>query len=347
MIKKYSISNDPEQYEAFPDLVLTTSGTLITVFTECAHHGDRSYTRIVRCSSEDRGRTWSPKQAVTEGTRNQYSYDCARIGRLNDNRLYILVNKLPHNKGGKLDHADAETLISFSTDDGITWSDFVTTPVRGIVPDKITETASGRWLIGAHYEDPDDLCQYLWHSDDKGKSWSSRVTVGKADNLNLCEVSILPCKNGTLVAFMRENSSLGLDCMKAISNDDGETWSPLIKFPLPGCHRPVAGYLQDGSIMITHRFMQGGKGWLGYWTQNFFAAFTDEASVLATDRQESSVRIMPIDYDRSPNSDLGYSGWVQFPDGEIYVVNYIVDDAIDKGQIRGYSFHMKDVILPS
>jgi sialidase-1 len=46
---------------------------------------------------------------------------------------------------------------------------------------------------------------------------------------------------------------------------------------------------------------------------------------------------MPIDYDRSARSDLGYSGWVQFPDGEIFVVNYIVDDA-PRGQIRGYAF---------
>ena len=50
---------------------------------------------------------------------------------------------------------------------------------------------------------------------------------------------------------------------------------------------------------------------------------------------------MPLDYDRSPVSDTGYSGWVQFDDGEIYVVNYIVDDA-PNGQIRGYSLRLED-----
>jgi sialidase-1 len=45
-------------------------------------------------------------------------------------------------------------------------------------------------------------------------------------------------------------------------------------------------------------------------------------------------------------SDTGYSGWVQFPDGEIYVVNYIVDDA-PKGQIRGYSLRKEDFLLGS
>ncbi len=37
-------------------------------------------------------------------------------------------------------------------------------------------------------------------------------------------------------------------------------------------------------------------------------------------------RILPIDFDRSLRSDLGYSGCVRFDDGEIYIVNYILDD---------------------
>jgi sialidase-1 len=35
---------------------------------------------------------------------------------------------------------------------------------------------------------------------------------------------------------------------------------------------------------------------------------------------------------------------VQFPDGEIYIVNYILDDA-PKAQIRGYSLTMRDFWL--
>ena len=69
--------------------------------------------------------------------------------------------------------------------------------------------------------------------------------------------------------------------------------------------------------------------------------------VLAENRGESSARILPVDFDRSPKSDLGYSGWVQFADGEIYIVNYIVDDAWDKAQIRGYSLRMNDFFCDS
>lgn len=47
-------------------------------------------------------------------------------------------------------------------------------------------------------------------------------------------------------------------------------------------------------------------------------ALTDLESAKAQERRDQWTRIMPIDFDRSPVADLGYSGWVQFEDGEIY-----------------------------
>jgi sialidase-1 len=167
--------------------------------------------------------------------------------------------------------------------------------------------------------------------------------VAATEGLKPCEVSILEIEE-TLVAFHRENSGQGWDCYKALSTDRGETWGDLIRFPLPGCHRPVSGFLNDGRILITHRFMQGGNGWVGWWTQNLFAAVTDVESALAPTREEAHTRILPLDFDRSPESDTGYTGWVQFDDDEIYVVNYILDDA-PKGQIRGISFRPEDILL--
>ncbi len=39
--------------------------------------------------------------------------------------------------------------------------------------------------------------------------------------------------------------------------------------------------------------------------------------------------------------DGGYTGWVQLPDGRIFVVNYITDDA-PKPYIRGYILNEED-----
>jgi len=213
------------------------------------------------------------------------------------------------------------------------------------VPDQLIQTKTGRWLISTHLKRSAGIgAQSLWYSDDEGKTWSDRVIVAEDKELWLCEGSIVELDDGTLVCFLRENSGLGYDCYKAISNDNGETWEGPYNVPMPGCHRPVAGILDNGNVMITHRYMHGGKGWVGFWTQNFFAGFTSQESCRALDRKEQGYRIMPIDYDRSPVSDIGYSGWVQFDDGEILVVYYLVDDS-PNGQIRAASFYEEDVLI--
>ncbi len=71
---------------------------------------------------------------------------------------------------------------------------------------------------------------------------------------------------------------------------------------------------------------------------------TDVESCLATERRGAATRILPIAFDRSPASDTGYSGWVQFPDGELYIVNYCLDDA-PKAQIRGYALRESDFLV--
>lgn len=346
-IKKFTISRDPELYEAWPDVVLTGTGKLICVFSECIHHGDRSYTRIMLTESTDRGRTWSLKHALTEGTANKfYYYNCPRISLLKNDRIVIIVDKISHFGIDEKIESDekinrAVNILYFSNDDGVSWSQPVNTTLCGIVPDKLIMLDNERILICAHHASQGKLAQFLKYSDDNGKNWSKEITVAADLRYDLCEASLLPLGKGCIVAFMRENSGIGHDCKKTISYDNGESWGAVIDFPLPGCHRPVSGLLHDGRIFITYRFLQGGKCW-GSIAQNFFAALSDQESALALRRNDAWVKIIPVDYDASPHADLGYSGWVEFPDGEIYIVNYIVDDNINKGQIRGYSMYPVD-----
>lgn len=345
MIQKFTVSRDDAIYEAFPDVALTASGKLVCVFAECNHHADRSYTRIMLCESTNRGRTWSAKRPLTEATNGlPVFWNCPRITALRDGRLAVMVDKL-FAMEGSAQPEDCRNYLFFSADEGATWSGPVETPALGIVPDRLLELESGRWVLSCHFSERDFgyAVQRLWYSDDQGEHWSGPVTVARQKGLNLCEVSILEVED-KLVAFLRENSGQGWDCYKTVSADQGETWGDVVAFPLPGCHRPVAGWLQDGRILITHRFMQGGNGWIGWWTQNFFAALTDRESALAESRQQAHTRILPLDFDRSPWSDTGYSGWVQLDDGEIYVVNYIVDDA-PKAYIRGYALRVEDFVL--
>ncbi|MBQ9544627.1 MAG: exo-alpha-sialidase, partial [Clostridia bacterium] len=164
-----------------------------------------------------------------------------------------------------------------------------------------------------------------------------RVTVAADERYNLSEVSVIECEPGVLAAFLRENSCAGYPILKTFSYDNGETWSELYPTPMDGGHRPTAGFLKNGRIMVTYRYIPSS-------TQNVFAAIMSKRSVLGTERKHG-IRIMPLDYDRHPKPDLGYTGWVQFDDGEIYVVNYIKDDS-EKAHIRGYSFFPDDIVLP-
>lgn len=339
-MNKYCVSRDDDIYEAWPDITVTNSGKLICIFTECSHHLERTMSRLMITESTDRGRSWSIKKPFADYTKDGTYYNNARINRLKDGSLVVVCDYII---GKETDDATVHMWIGDA--EGVWWSEPVETPAKGIVPDKLRELKSGRWLLAAHFRNPDTkkLEQYLWYSDDKGKNWSDRVVVASDDRYNLCEANIVEAENGILIAFLRENSALGFDGFKAISYDGGETWSGIYNIPIPGMHRPTAGYLKDGRIMLTYRFMQGGKGW-GYLMQNTFAAFFDESSALETVRNKQSVRIVPIDYDRSINSDTGYTGWVQLDDGEVYLVNYIVDDA-PTAQIRGYSFRTEEFVI--
>ncbi len=335
-MRKFTVSRDDSIYEAWPDVVLTDSGRMVCVFSECEHHGCRDNARLCIVTSDDRGRSWSAKKYLTEkGTRNLY-YNCARISKLSDGRLCVVCDYITGER-------NVETMLVrlwFSADDGETFEGPFETPARGIVPDRLTELKSGRWLLAAHHDDPETgkLAEYVWYSDDKGKSWSERIVMASDPRYSLCEASMVEVRPNEIAAYLRENSFEGYDCFKAISHDGGETWEGVYRVPLPGCHRPTAGILDDGRLFITFRFMQGGKGWLGAWTQNMFGAFLPLECALEPDRRKQSARIFPIDFDRSPVADLGYTGWVQFDDGEIYVVDYLVDDA-PKAQIRGSAFY--------
>ena len=360
-IERFSISNDPEYYEAWPDLELTTSGKLICVFNECTHHQDRRHTQIMLTESIDRGRTWTPKHPLTEATGGDHAFNCPRINRLRNGRLAICVDECripPATRAQRLGNAplrpeqkireNYQVIIFFSDDDGESWKRAEEFPLYGVIPSKLTEFASGRWGICCHFPEFFDgktrWINYFFHSDDCGKNWSSPIVMAAQDDLKLCEGALLPLGDQIVAAFFRENSEDGADCYKALSYDNGNSWRKLCRFPLPGCHRPTVGVLNDGHIFFTYRFVQGGKPrWGG--AQNLFAAISDRESIMATSRTQAWTRIIPIAYDRSEFADIGYSGFAQFPDGEIYIATYLVDDAPEKAQICGFSFQYSDLLI--
>ena len=343
MLKQYTVSRDDSVYECFPDVVKTKSGKLICVFRESTHHGDLNGSRLVYTESTDGGKTWGEKHALTPRMDASFAYNCPRISELPSGELIIICDVLNRIVDEDL-LENCEQHIFRSLDDGKTWSAPEALPFKGIVPDKYQVLSNGRHIFGIHRRDPETrkLTQYAYYSDDGGKTWSEAV-IASDNRYELCEVSIVEI-NGVLVAFMRENSGLGYSCKKAFSYDFGATWEGVYDTNIDCCHRPVVAKCENGMYLMTYRYMQGGKGWLGHWTQNLFGAFFNERTALAKERKEQSVRIFPISFDRSAKSDMGYSGWVELEKDRFYVVNYLLDDA-PKAQIKGYEFEMNDVII--
>lgn len=346
-IQKFIIARDDAVTHAWPDLTKASNDDLVCVFTECTEHLDRTNSRLCFCRSTDRGRTWTPKQGLTEFGSKMAFYNNARINNINGT-LVIVCDKII-GKTGELgtDENLGETKVYAwtSNDHGKTWTGPFATPVDGICPDRLRMTKTGRVLLSAHKYNPatDKLEQYLWYTDDRGATWSDRITVAANPNYNLCEGHIVEAPDGTLIEYMRENSWAGNDCLKAISKDGGETWEGVYNVPLQGVHRPTVGYLQNGWLLMTYRYCQGGKsGDLSKKAQNTFAALLSPDEVTATDRSAQQTDIMPLDHDRNHKPDCGYTGWVQFDDGEIYVAGYIKDDA-PFDHIRGYSFYCSDI----
>ena len=338
MIKRFIVSKDETIYEAWPDVALTDSGKLLCVFTECTHHCDRTGVRLVICESADRGRTWSKKRPLTEKGSNERGFNCPRISKLQDGRLVIICDMVYNLFGNQ----SGEQYLWISADEGQTWSEPTILPFCGIVPDRVLQLSCGRLLIAAHLESKETGKRehYLWYSDDNGSTWSDRVILASDPRYQLCEASILEKPNGTLVAFLRENSFQGYPIMKAISHNRGESWEGVFPTPLYCGHRPVAGFLKDGRVLITYRFIPSDANSM----QNTFAALLDPNELEHTEISKQHVRVFPLDYDRNPTPDGGYTGWVQFEGGEIYVVNYIKDNS-NKAHIRGYSFYPNDMIL--
>lgn len=356
-----------------PDVVRLPSGKLLCIYREADGHTVREYSRIVLRTSWDAGHSWSDKTVLVESQLDDagivLKWNCPRIQQLKDGRLLALCEVFPCPPDEQTDLRNSHIVFWFSDDDGESWTDAMHTDVFGIMPDCVVEMPSGAWLLvtqvykkGDTYTGAEgDLALVAHRSEDQGKTWQGAYTVAQDNNRAYCEASTLLLPDGELVCYIRENSGLNLPCFKAFSNDEGRTWDGVYETPMSGCHRPVAGLLPSGRVLVTYRYRQAGmvgefapwrqsaettwsNDYVSYWARNTFAYLETIESAKARTLDQQGGVILPLDFDRSPRSDSGYTGWTVLPNGEIFCVNYIVDDA-PTAQIRGYWFEERDFCL--
>ena len=320
-------------YQGHPTTVQAPDGTIFCVGT--IRHGG-SCGPLAK--SADGGRSW---ETVPTPENWREHVNCPTIWNL-DGKLFVYAQE-PESR---------IMVYSISEDGGSVW-----TPMRrcggnivSVMPwTTILTDRRGRFVAMTNTRDPENRdrdCNRIVRSySTDGMNWSAPEAVTHLPEAKLCEPWLIPSPDGSVWACLMRANNRRYSSMVMFSENCGETWSSLLDFPLPGGYRPVAGLLNDGRILITYRFCQGGRRAIGANTQNLFAALTTRDDLLEEQRSQTSVNILPVDHDRSVHADTGYSGWVQFPDGEIYIVNYIVDDAGDRAQIRGYSLFPDEIVL--
>lgn len=338
MIKKYSVSKQNHVYKAFPDLLLV-DGKLICVFAEM--DDDNKLYNIVYTVSKDKGVTWENEKIIASKIDDKGRWDCPRICMLKDNSIVVLATWYVDKDIDPDHHKSYVYMWKYDGEFNLIKGNIKTT-ITGIVPDKILEL-DDKLIISTHEKNGNKRDTLIYFSYDNGENWTEKRFLTSSLDYDLCETSIINVDDN-LVALMRENSGQGIDCLKIISKDKGKTWSEIYKMPIPACHRPIITKLLSNNYLITYRFDQGKFNGRGVHGQNLLGCLCTKEDILEIDRNKISSRIFPIDYDRNINSNCGYTGVVQFEDGMIYVVSHIVDDN-PVGQIRGYSFYEKDLLI--
>lgn len=140
-------------------------------------------------------------------------------------------------------------------------------------------------------------------SEDGGKTWRpSQPIVGRGN----VQPALVRKRDGTIVAFMRDNGDPPGRIMVSESTDRGESWTPPrdIDLPNPGSSIAVAR-LQDGRWILVYNDTEQGRHRL--------------AVALSDDEGLSWNRRRYLENDPSARSRFAYPSIVQSEDGTIHV----------------------------
>ena len=165
------------------------------------------------------------------------------------------------------------------------------------------------------------------------------------DGLRPTEPTFVELESGLVVCYLREDAERR-HAYKSFSRDEGTTWDGPYPTSLVICRgRPQAGLLDSGEVAITYGFGVSPRLLVLHVETQEIAADPRSVEHVETGHHiEASYRRFFVDHDRSIHPDGAYSGWVQLPDGDLYVIQYIVDDA-PMAHIRSYRISRDDWIL--
>jgi predicted neuraminidase len=121
--------------------------------------------------------------------------------------------------------------------------------------------AGGRLILPLYHDG--FSCSLMALSDDDGATWRFTAPLLGGGNI---QPAIAQRKDGTLVAFMRDNGPPPARVMWSFSTDRGETWSPVTDAPIPN---PGAGVdvvsTPEGQWLFVGNDTEDGRHRLAVW----------------------------------------------------------------------------------
>lgn len=345
-IEAFTISRDDRFHESWPDVALAANGDLVVAYQESESHGGGPVSTIVSRTSGDDGETWSEKTVVVSTRRSEEGWlNCSKLLRLQDDSILLVVdNILPHQSPPGAHHFSnymyAVIWLYRSQDNGRSWVGPEVTDIRGGIVPSIAQLRDGTLLLGVTCFEPDNNWrqhQVVYRSADNGRTWSEPTIVARHPERQPNEGDFVELSTGEVVCYMRDDQRPVPNGLKAISRDGGLTWGPLCgSGPWIYSGRPDVGLLSTGEVFLTTR-VDGATP-----PGHYFGAYMEpERTALEPTPLDGAppaeARWAVIDNDTNPKPDWGYSGWVELPDGSIYLAQYITADApAPRCFIRGY-----------
>jgi predicted neuraminidase len=196
-----------------------------------------------------------------------------------------------------------------SKDGGITWSQAKALPegFTGPVKDKPVLIGKSK-LISPSSTESDGGKLHFEISNDFGKTWRMVGPINDGKTYNTIQPTLLKYKDGKLQILARSKSRA---MTESWSNDNGETWSPLVLSSLPNNSSGFDGVtLKDGrQLLVYNHVLPPGKESKGARTPLNVAISKDGKTWYASAILEDS-----------PISQYSYPAVIQGNDGMVHIV---------------------------
>jgi hypothetical protein len=318
-------------YQGHPTTILMPDGRTIYCVWTIGHGGPLGPLK----RSDDGGKTWSDLLEVPKSwptTRN-----CPTIYRLKNpqgvERLVVYAGQ-----GAGL---ASEMHVSYSTDEGKTWSEMKSTGLDGVAMPfcAVTPVDGGKRLLGVTNirrpgETKEERSNVLAQSfsSDGGLTWTPWKIYLDVKGLKPCEPELVRSPDGKqILCLIREN--VKRVALYMTSEDEGKTWSEAKALPA-GLYgdRHIARYLPDGRLVVC--FRDTGKD---SPTRNHFVAWVGTyADILAGRDGQYRVKLLHS----YKGGDCGYPGVEVLPDGTVVATTYIkYREGPEKNSVVSTRFH--------